>query len=340
LNAAVIDCHGHYTTSPPELATFRKAQIDALADPRASREKAPLHITDDQIRESVEGSQIRVQRERGTDLTLFSPRAAGMGHHIGDATTSRHWSEHCNDLIHRVCTLYPERFVGVAQLPQSPGAPPSDCIDELTRCVVELGFVGCNLNPDPSGGHWSGPPITDRSWYPLYERMVELDVPAMLHTSHSCNRNFHTAGAHFINGDTTAFMQLIEGDLFRDFPTLRFVIPHGGGAVPYHWGRYRGLALEMGKSLSEHLLGNVFFDTCVYNRAGMKLLLEVIPADNILFASEIFGAVQSIDPETGHAFDDTKRLIDGIETLAPADRGKIMGGNARRVYSRLTRRMS
>ena len=80
MSAAVIDCHGHYTTSPRELATFRKAQIDALADPRASRGKSPLYITDDQIRESVEGSQIRVQRERGTDVTLFSPRAAGMGH--------------------------------------------------------------------------------------------------------------------------------------------------------------------------------------------------------------------------------------------------------------------
>jgi len=334
----VIDCHGHYTTSPLQLAAFRKAQVDALTDAFAPRAKAPLRISDDEIRQSVEGSQIRVQRERGTDLTLFSPRAASMGHHIGDATTSRHWSEHCNDLIHRVCSLFPDRFVGVCQLPQSPGAAPASCVDELTRCVDELGFVGCNLNPDPSGGHWSGAPITDRSWYPLYERMVELDVPAMLHTSHSCNANFHTAGAHFINGDTTAFMQLVEGDLFRDFPTLRFVIPHGGGAVPYHWGRYRGLALAMGKSLREHVLGNVFFDTCVYDRAGMKLLLEVIPADNIVFASEIFGAVQSVDPETGYPFDDTKRIIDGIETLATAEREKIMSGNARRIYPRLARR--
>jgi 4-oxalmesaconate hydratase len=338
MSASVIDCHGHYTTSPPELAVFRKAQVDALSDPRASRSKAPLHITDDQIRESVEGAQLRLQCERGTDLTLFSPRAAGMGHHVGDETTSRHWSEHCNDLIHRVCTLFPDRFVGVCQLPQSPGAAPAGSIGELRRCVTGMGFVGCNLNPDPSGGHWSGPPITDRSWYPLYEAMVELDVPAMLHTSHSCNPGFHTAGAHFINGDTTVFMQLVEGHLFRDFPTLRFVIPHGGGAVPYQWGRYRGLAQDMGKSLREHLLGNVFFDTCVYDRRGMKLLLEAIPADNILFASEIFGAVQSVDPETGYAFDDTKRLIDGIETLAAADRQKIMNGNARRVYPRLVQR--
>jgi len=110
--------------------------------------------------------------------------------------------------------------------------------------------------------------------------------------------------------------------------------------VPYHWGRYRGLAQDMGKSLREHLLGNVFFDTCVYHRAGMKLLLEVIPADNILFASEIFGAVQSVDPETGYAFDDTKRLIDGIDALPAADRDKIYHGNARLVYPRLERATS
>jgi 4-oxalmesaconate hydratase len=62
----------------------------------------------------------------------------------------------------------------------------------------------------------------------------------MIHVSGSCNPNFHATGAHYINADTIAFMQLMRSDLFRDFPTLKFIIPHGGGAVPYHWGRYRG----------------------------------------------------------------------------------------------------
>jgi len=79
--------------------------------------------------------------------------------------------------------------------------------------------------------------------------MVEYDVPAMIHVSTSCNPCFHTTGAHYLNADTTAFMQCLTADLFRDFPTLRFVIPHGGGAVPYHWGRFRGLAQELGKPL-------------------------------------------------------------------------------------------
>lgn len=337
----IIDCHGHYTTAPRELEAYRQSQIAGLGDPSHVPARGTLKISDDQIRESVEKAQLRLQRERGTDLTIFSPRAAGMGHHVGDATTSLHWSQVCNDLIHRVCSLYPRNFVGVCQLPQSPGVPPANCIGELERCVKDLGFVGCNLNPDPSGGYWRDPPLTDRSWYPLYEKLVELDVPAMVHVSASCNPAFHFTGAHYINGDTTAFMQFLTSDLFKDFPTLKFIIPHGGGAVPYHWGRYRGLAQDMGKPpLREHLLRNVFFDTCVYHLPGIEVMAKVVPVDNILFASEMVGAVQSIDPETGHYFDDTKRYIDAIPGWSDEDRRKIFEGNARRVYSRLTSRPS
>ena len=335
----IIDCHGHYTTAPKALEEFRKRQLADLESAKHARSKGSLGISDDQIRQSLEGAQLKIQRERGTDLTIFSPRAMGMGHHLGNKATSQQWSEICNDLIHRVCTLYPDNFVGVCQLPQSPGVPPKNCIAELERCVKELGFIGCNLNPDPSGGYWKDPPLTDKWWYPFYEKMVELDVPAMIHVSASCNPNFHGTGAHYINGDTTAFMQFITADLFKDFPTLRFIIPHGGGAVPYHWGRYRGIAQDMGRPpLKEHLLKNVFFDTCVYHRPGIELLLKVIPADNILFASEMVGAVRGIDPETGQYYDDTKRYLDAVEGLSAADREKIFHGNVRKVYPRFAAR--
>jgi 4-oxalmesaconate hydratase len=147
--------------------------------------------------------------------------------------------------------------------------------------------------------------------------MVELGVPAMVHVSSSCNPNFHATGAHYINADTSAFMQFLTSDLFQDFPTLKFIIPHGGGAVPYHWGRYRGLAQDLKRPpLKELLLNNVFFDTCVYHRPGIELLFKVIPADNILFASEMVGAVGGIDPETGQYFDDTKRYVDALDWVS------------------------
>jgi 4-oxalmesaconate hydratase len=333
----IIDIHGHYTTEPAAFHAFRDKQLAGLADASRKPGSTDLGISDELLIESVQ-PQLAFQRDRGTDLTLFSPRAAGMAHHVGTEAVSRQWATLSNDLIHRVCTLLPDSFVGVGQLPQSPGVSPRNCIAELERIVGELGFVGVNLNPDPTGGMWTDPPLIDEYWYPLYEKLCELDVPAMIHVSSSCNRNFHGTGAHYINGDTTAFMQLVQGNLFKDFPSLRFVIPHGGGAAPFHWGRYRGLAQNLGKPpLRQHLLDNVFFDTCVYHLPGIELLAKVLPVDNILFGSEMVGAVRGVDPETGHHFDDTKRYIDGLQGLSEEDRYKILEGNARRVYPGLDR---
>lgn len=329
----IIDCHGHYTTAPPAHASWRTAQSEAY---EAGRPAPPYPaITDDEIRESIEGSQLRLMAERGIDLTLFSPRASAMGHHVGDEAVSSRWAEACNDLIARVVALYPDNFVGVCQLPQSPGVPVARSVAELRRCVEELGFVGCNLNPDPSGGHWTSAPLTDRSWYPFYEAMVELDVPAMVHVSAVTNRNFHATGSHYLNADTTAFMQLLQADLFTDFPQLRLIVPHGGGAVPYHWGRFRGLADMLGRPAPEDaVMGNVYFDTCVYHQAGIDLLFDVVGVDHILFGSEMVGAVRGVDARTGHYFDDTRRYVEALG-LAQLDREKVYERNVRRVYPRL-----
>lgn len=336
----IIDIHGHYTTAPSALEAWRTLQIAAITDRTRAPTRAQLQISDDAIRESIETNQLRKMRERGIDLTIFSPRASFMAHHIGDFAVSAAWSEICNDLCHRVSELFPDHFAPCAMLPQSPGVDVATCVPEMERCIRDLGCVAINLNPDPSGGHWTSPPLTDRYWYPIYEKMVELDVPAMIHVSTSCNHCFHTTGAHYINADTTAVMQLIQGDLFKDFPELRLVIPHGGGAAPYHWGRYRGLAQELGKPLlSEHLLRNVYFDTCVYHQPGIDLLTQVIPASNVLFASEMIGAVRGIDPETGHAFDDTRRYVDAAADVDDETRFWIYEANARRVYPRLDRRL-
>ncbi|MGH8207950.1 MAG: amidohydrolase family protein, partial [Steroidobacteraceae bacterium] len=124
----IIDCHGHYTTAPPALQKYRDAQLEG-AHPRAPR------IGDEAIRTSIEAQQLRLQRERDGDLTLFSPRASAMGHHLGSEEISIAWSQVCNDLIARVVDLYPDNFVGVCQLPQHPRAPLNASVAELRRCV-------------------------------------------------------------------------------------------------------------------------------------------------------------------------------------------------------------
>ena len=230
----IIDCHGHYTTAPAQLQQFRDAQLAAL-DGAPRRRSAP--ISDDELRESVEGNQLRILRERGGDLMIFSPQGVGHG-----APRARPGDR---------------RRLGAGE--QRPGRPGGRAVPGALRrrsascrrpraarwttsspsCAAasrSCGFVGANLNPDPSGGFWTSPPLTDPYWFPVYEALVELDVPAMVHVSSSCNPNFHALGAHYLNADTSAFMQLLEGDLFERFPTLRLVIPHGGGAVPVPLG--------------------------------------------------------------------------------------------------------
>jgi len=337
----VIDCHGHYTTAPDALGEYREQQKnDLAADPLFEHVKVIVDISDDQLRESLEDAQLKLQNERGTDVTLFSPRASWMGHHIGNQSTSRFWTEHCNELIYRITELYPSNFIGVAQLPQSPGAGLEASAQEQERCVTELGFVGCNLSPDPSGGHWNSPPLDDRYWYPVYEKMMELEVPAMVHVSASCNPSFHTTGSHYLGADTTGFQQLMMAKtLFTDFPGLKFIIPHGGGAVPYHWGRFRGLS-DMFKlqPLEEFIEDTIYFDTCVYHQPGIDLLVQLVDTSNILFASEMVGAVRGIDPETGFYFDDTRRYIEQSE-ISDEQKRMIFCDNAQVVFPRLADRL-
>jgi 4-oxalmesaconate hydratase len=329
----VIDCHGHYTTAPAAHVRYREELLSRPGHTGAV--PVPL-ISDDEIRGSLRSGQLRLMGERGIDRVLFSPRASAMGHHVDDPPIATAWARACNDLIHRVVALYPRQFAGVCQLPQTPGGSPAEVVGELRRCVEELGFVGCNLNPDPSGGSWSGPPLTDPAWYPLYEVLVELDVPAMVHVSTSCNPNAPTLSAHYLNADTAVFSQLLEDvDLFGRFPSLRFVIPHGGGAVPYHWGRFHGLAARSGQpDRVGELMHNVSFDSCVYHLPGMRLLVDVVGVDSVLFASEMLGAVRGSDPATGRSWDDTGHYVDQLD-LDEAAREKLFNGNARRVYPRL-----
>ena len=337
----IIDCHGHYTTAPKSLKAWRDAQVANLNTPELGLKVSDLKISDDEIRESIEQNQLARMRERGIDVTIFSPQASFMTHHIGDFNTSATWAAICNELCYRVTQLFPQHFVGAAMLPQSPGVDISTCLPEMRKCINEYGFVGINLNPDPSGGHWRDPPLSNVYWHPIFAEMTALDVSAMIHVSTSCNECFHTTGAHYLNADTTAFMQCLTSDLFEKFPKLRFLIPHGGGAVPYHWGRFRGLAQDMYISdLNQKLLNNIYFDTCVYHQPGINLLTEVIPVKNILFGSETFGAVKNIDPNTGFYFDDTRRYIDEVKSLSEKDRSMIFEGNARRVFPKINTRIN
>lgn len=326
----IIDVHAHYTGAPPQVNAYRGAQISRQNRPG----RGTLKITDDAARKAI--SKRLAQMERmGIDRLLFSPRAGGMGHDFGSEIISRNWTEFSNDAVHQATRVSEGKFIPVAQLPQSPGVSPANCIEELERCVLELGFVGCNINPDVSGGQQPfTPSLGSEWWYPLWEKMIELDVPGMIHASSTQNPALHSNGAHYINQDTAAVVELCSSNVFRDFPTLKLVIPHGGGAIPFHFSRYRSLHIEENRPPFEEVVRNLYFDTCLYDEDSLKMLIKRIGADRVVYATEMGGTGKSTNPETGRPFDDIVELIRGIPELGDDEKVQIFEGNAKTLYAR------
>lgn len=199
----IVDVHGHFTTAPAALDAYRGRQLGSLNKPA----RGQLVISNDELAASLR-PVIRQMDHRGIDVLFLSPRAAGMGHDLGDERVSRYWTEINNDLIARACGVHPGRLVPVCQLPQSPGIPVDRLHAELDRCA-SMGFVGCLLNPDVSGGLLPfTPSLGDRWWYPLWEKLAELEMPAMIHASATRNPALHLNGSHYIAQDHAAVVEL------------------------------------------------------------------------------------------------------------------------------------
>ena len=258
----IIDVHAHYTQASPKLDAYRGRQVGSQNKPA----RGSLGISDEEIVESLAGN-MRQMKDRGIDRLMFSPRAGGMGHDFGNELISRYWTEVNNDLIGRVCKLFPKQFSPVGQLPQTPGVSPKNCPEEIDRCVKEWGFVAFNINPDVSGGAAPfTPSLGSEWWYPLWEKMTELDVPGMIHASSTLNPGLHVNGSHYVNWDTAAVVELCNSRVFDDFPKLKLIIPHGGGAIPFQWRRHSALHELARKRPFEEMVKHLWFDMAIYDQ--------------------------------------------------------------------------
>jgi 4-oxalmesaconate hydratase len=129
-------------------------------------------------------------------------------------------------------------------------------------------------------------------------------------------------------------VELCLSRVYQDFPTLKLIIPHGGGAVPYQWNRHRAIHLREGKPPFEEVVKHVYFDTAIYDKDSMEMLIRKVGVDNVLFSTEMLGTAKAVDPKTGRFFDDTVNMVKEIEWLSPEDKFKIFEGNAKKLYSR------
>ena len=333
----IIDAHAHLVT-PKSLQAFWSVQSVS----NGLHDHLDPGSLDEEIKECA-AANVAIMDSVGTDMQLLSPRPFTLMHSHKRAEDVVKWIKLNNNFVARTVELYPTRFRGVAALPQIAGEPVSVVFDEIDRCINELGFVGVLVNPDPGEGDGKTPNLAEKYWYPLYEKLVEMDIPAHIHSAACCGRE--TYSEHFISEESLAITSITRSAVFKDFPTLKLMISHGGGSVPYQVGRWRaqkqGYETSFGKNNKENtetfddILQKFYFDTVLYNKESLELLFKIVGPDRCLFGTEKPGSGSAKDPKTGRYYDDLKPVIEEIEFLSQEEKANIFENNARSVFTRL-----
>ena len=329
----IIDIHGH-VTAPDKLYVYKSN----ILSHRGGHGRGEVGATDQDIQEALNApvfggtSHLSQLKEVGTDMQIISPRPYQMMH-SEQPKVVQWYIEETNDILARQAKLFPNTFRAVAGLPQSPGVSPKGCLPYLEKLVKEQGFVGCLLNPDPGecGGGPETPPLGDRFWYPLYEKLVELDIPGHIHSA-GCRSERFTYSLHFINEESIAVVSLLNSQVFKDFPTLKILVSHGGGAIPYQWGRFEASAIRRGLPRFSERLRNLYYDTVLYSKESLELLIKTVGADRCLFGTERPGVGTVKDPRTGRWLDETRYLIEDFGWLSAEEKKMIFEDNARKLF--------
>ncbi|ODU67145.1 MAG: amidohydrolase [Novosphingobium sp. SCN 66-18] len=333
----IIDAHAHLVA--PAALYAHRSNLVVSGGQYGSSYRA--QVSDRLLEESAD-QNVRIMDAVGTDLQLLSPRPFLTLNGTARWNDIVDWTSDTNDMIARTVRMHPNRFRGVGALPQQVDRPVTSLFEEIERVVDELGFVGVLLNPDPSEGMNGSPPLGDPYWYPLYEKLCELDLPAHIHSGQCCNGR-ETYDEHFIAEEGLAITSIYRADVFDRFPDLKLMISHGGGPIPYQIGRWRShreMARAQGRIAADapqfdEILRKFWFDTVLHNPDSLALLFKTVGHDRSCFGTERPGSGDGINPVSGRHYDDLKPVIEALPSLDQAALNGVFEGNARRLFSRL-----
>jgi OH-DDVA meta-cleavage compound hydrolase len=334
----IIDCHAHLSP-PPELNAYRKWLLETdgsegIGDPKISDDaiRAALNNVDND-KNSGPFSHLDGMLEGNIDVQLLSPRPNQMMHSHKIDKVVQYFAKSCNDIIYRTTQLWQDKFIGIAGLPQTAGKPVDAAVQELERCVTELGFKGCMLNPDPfENSGPKSPPLWDPYWHPLYEKLVELDVPCHIHgMGQKTEREAYNH--YYIDEVSTAILGFVGSNILDDFPELKILASHGGGSIPYQMGRYIAGARKHKQQELGSKFRKIYYDTVLHDSNSTEFLIKVMGVDNVLFGTEWPGLGSVIDPDTGRTMDNLAPAINDINWLSQEDKDRILCRNAENIFN-------
>lgn len=234
-----------------------------------------------------------------------------------------------NEALARFCDADRDRLFFIATLPlQDIDAS----LKELDHATADLGSRGINVGTDDLGGR----DLDDPYFWPLYEAAEERGLPLFVHPyplgiqtedrEPLADRYNMSWLLGYVYQETLAVAHLMYGGVLDRFPGLKVCVPHGGGMIPYQFGR-----LEYGASRMKDVkaqrplrdyLANFYFDICVHDVAARRFLVEFMGPDHLVVGSNYGGW----DQVNGFSFLDELHL--GAE-----DAAKIAGSNAVELFA-------
>ncbi len=321
--------HGHWTSSG-----LRDYLAGAVSLRNVSDSVKPLGGVDE-----TNEQNLKCMEDRGIDLQILSIRPVSMLH-VENRYISIPWARVHNNVMAEAISRQPDRFRGLATLPQ--GAELEAWLDELERGVKELGMVGAIVNPNPKGTD-AMEPLDDPFWEPLWEKAIELDAPLFLHGAYLVGPRYLRNRTAYLVGQTIeesiSGPTLVYGGVLEKFPSLKLILCHGGGATPYQMGRHltppgRGEAGMFGAAYSGSFLDGyrkLYFDGTLYTQEALELLIKVVGPDRVLFGTETPG--RGTFRWEGRMLDDLRPAVENIDWLEDGQKKAIFEDNAKKVFN-------
>jgi aminocarboxymuconate-semialdehyde decarboxylase len=273
-----IDVHAHFL--PPACDDLR----DGPGSSGAANERDSM---------SDLARRLRDMDERDIDVQLLSV-APGLAH--PDLATARRLNDATADAI----AAHPTRPAGLATVPLD---DPEDAARELERAVKELGFCGLEVLTNYKGENLDSP-----RYAPLFRKMVELDVAALVHPSNVMGRRDRLA-AHFMANlignptDTAvAAASLVFGGVLREMPKLKFVLSHGGGTCPIlaaRWEHAWQMDLVEDSAIDQppsEYLKLLYFDSVLHSPELLGNLIRQFSADRVVLGSDYPAGMGNFKP--------------------------------------------
>jgi predicted TIM-barrel fold metal-dependent hydrolase len=355
LKYPVIDVHGHLSSPPTVRAYAFNLSLVNNVDDR-------LMLSDEQVKPAMD-RHLRLLDARNIDIQLLSARPIAMMHHESPRIV-RSWTQTTNDLIAQQVRLRPERFIGVAQLPQNVELDTANCIEEL-ELRAEQGFVAATVNPDP-GADRRAPGLNDAYWHPLYKRAQALEMTLIIHPSITHDRRLHPIVSAYqynnLTEETLATLLLENTDVFAQFPRLKVLVCHCGGALHRlaqkghptdavarakgannlyvdtgeFAGGQLGMPVQPSHKESRDLSNNLFFDTCAYDPHFLSAAIRQRGVHRMAFGTEVPGTSSDVlNPNTQRPADDVLALLRSFAFLDEADVLNLVYHNPLRMFPRL-----